>query len=89
LTKKALHDTIDLSKEREENNMIIVVVVIISFDLLILAGIVKIWLDDCEKYGKENLAVSLGERVSTYFVFILFPSVVVFLLKIFENYGRV
>lgn len=58
--------------------MIIIVVVIISFDLLVLAGIVKIWSDDCEKYGKENLAVSLGERISTYFVFILLPSVAAF-----------
>lgn len=60
----------------------IVVVVIISFDLLVLAGVVKFWSDDCEKYGKENLAVGLGERVFTYFIFVLFPSVVVIFLKI-------
>ena len=32
------------------------------------------WKKDCKKFGEENLAVPLDERILTAFVFVTFPT---------------
>lgn len=36
--------------------------------------LLEYWLD-CKRIGKENLAVSLRERLMTYFLFIVLPAI--------------
>ena len=52
--------------------MKILIIVCIVFNLIVYGIVYKIWLDDCKEIGKDNLAVSLLERLrATFFVFTL------------------
>ena len=43
---------------------------------MILAYVFIQYRKDCKKYGKENLAVSLEERLATYLLWVVLPLVV-------------
>lgn len=60
---------------------IIVGTALAIFYMLGLIGVVKIWQIDCKKFGKENLAVPLSDRLKGYFMFFMLPLILV-LLKI-------
>ena len=36
---------------------------------------------DCKEFGKENLAVSLKERLTTYLLFVFLPGVLCLLMR--------
>jgi len=55
---------------------IIVFSIIIFLELLGLLGVIINWKNDCKEYGKEDLAVSLKERIITYIIWIIFPSII-------------
>lgn len=58
---------------------IIALSIFMFLELLGLLGVVINWKNDCKEYGKENLAVSLKERVITYVIWIIFPSIIAIL----------
>lgn len=60
---------------------IIILSAIIFLELLGILGIVIDWKKDCKELGKENLAVSLKERIIAYIIWIIFPSIVGMLIK--------
>jgi hypothetical protein len=44
---------------------------------MLLLIIILIWRKDCKKIGKENLAVSLSERLTSYFIMVVLPILIV------------
>lgn len=48
---------------------------------MLLLLIVLVYIKDCKKYGKENLAVSLGDRIFIYCLFFSFPILLAFLWR--------
>lgn len=57
---------------------LILIIIVGTVDLLIFLGIMLIWYVDCKQIGKDNLAVSLKERIITYIVFVILPSFIPF-----------
>ena len=51
---------------------------------MILFFVIREWKKDCERIGKENLAVPLQDRLLSYFGFIIIPAVMAILLAIFR-----
>ena len=52
--------------------------------MVLLFFIIREWKKDCKKIGKENLAVSLKDRLLTYFGLYVLPILIVILLAIFK-----
>ena len=50
---------------------------------MILAFVLWQYRKDVKQIGKDRLAVSLGERLGTYFCFVFVPIVGILLIKIF------
>lgn len=52
---------------------------------MLLILILIVYFNDCKKFGKENLAVSLSERLGYYCIFVIVPMVLTILACIFRN----
>lgn len=63
----------------------IVISAIMFFELLGILGIVINWKKDCKELGKENLAVSLKERIFAYVVWLIFPSIISIIVGILKS----
>jgi hypothetical protein len=57
---------------------LILAIIVGTFDLLIFLGVMLIWYEDCKEIGKNNLAVSLKERIIIYITFVILPSFIPF-----------
>ena len=60
---------------------IIVLSTMMFFELLGILGIIIEWKKDCKELGKENLTVSLKERIITYILWSILPFVIAMLIK--------
>lgn len=61
--------------------MKIIIIGCIIFNLIVYGIVIKIWFCDCKEIGKDNLAVSLLERLrAAFFVFTL-PCIVGLLMR--------
>ena len=61
--------------------MKIIIIVCIIFNLIVYGIVCKIWADDCKEIGKNNLAVSLLERLRATFLVITLPCIVGLLMR--------
>ena len=57
---------------------LILAIIVGTIDLLIFLGVMLVWYEDCKEIGKNNLAVSLKERIITYITFVILPSFIPF-----------
>ena len=61
--------------------MKVIIIICIVSNLFIYGIVYKIWVDDCKEIGKNNLAVSLLERLRATFLVITLPCVVGLLMR--------
>lgn len=61
--------------------MKIIIIGCIIFNLIVYGIVYKIWVDDCKEIGKNNLAVSLLERLRATFLVITLPCIVGLLMR--------
>ena len=61
--------------------MKVIIIGCIIFNLIVYGIVIKIWLNDCKEIGKNNLAVSLLERLRATFLVITLPCVVGLLMR--------
>lgn len=61
--------------------MKVIIIICIVSNLFIYGIAYKIWVDDCKEIGKNNLAVSLLERLRATFLVITLPCVVGLLMR--------
>ncbi len=56
--------------------MKIIIIVCIVSNLFVYGLVYKIWIDDCKDIGKDNLAVSLVERLRAAFLIFTLPCII-------------
>ena len=61
--------------------MKVIIIICIVSNLFVYGIVYKIWLNDCKEIGKDNLAVSLLERLRATFLVITLPCVVGLLMR--------
>ena len=61
--------------------MTIIIIVCIVSNLIVYGIVYRIWLDDCKEIGKDNLAVSLSERLRATFLIFTLPCIVGLLMR--------
>ena len=61
--------------------MKVIIIICIVSNLFAYGIIYKIWVDDCKEIGKDNLAVSLSERLRAAFLVFTLPCIVGLLMR--------
>ena len=61
--------------------MKVIIIICIVSNLFVYGIVYKIWVDDCKEIGKDDLAVSLLERLRAAFLVITLPCVVGLLMR--------
>lgn len=61
--------------------MKIIIIVSVVSNLFVYGIVYKIWCDDCKEIGKDNLAVSLLERLRAAFLIFTLPCIVGLLMR--------
>lgn len=64
---------------------LIYVLVILAIQLLAFVVILLVWKSDCKSHKKENLDVSLGERLLLLVMTLFIPMWVTFFMKISDD----
>ena len=59
---------------------LLVAIVILSAGLVL---IIVVWVQDCKKYGKENLGTPLEDRIFAYVFLFIVPPIVAYLTELF------
>lgn len=62
------------------NNLLLIFCLIcLTMQIIVVISVYFIWKKDCKEIGKENLAVSLGERLIVSFIVFPFWIAIIFM----------